>query len=311
MPPAAGYAHPDFGRVYANLGEPVALAHCGGTLLRRPIPATRQHDLVGCYPFFCCANWEALGDDLAGLAQDDVSLVMVADPFVEGPEERLEPLFDFARPYKTHYIADLSKPLASFVPSSRLREARNAARTLEVEVAPPGPTTVDEWLGLWRRSRHASQPSGQNDLSREAVERLFGVPGVTIVRALDGERTVGMHVEVQQGDIVHGHFATYDPEHYGSGVSTLLNVRELEHFATRARFYNHGGVPGSDDRRTGLSRFKQAFSNTTRTAFLCGSILDASAYARLTADGPAREPAFFPAYRALDRGRAAWQAEHE
>jgi hypothetical protein len=120
-----------------------------------------------------------------------------------------------------------------------------------------------------------------------------------------------MHVEVQQGEIVHGHFAAYDPEYYGSGVSTLLNVRELEHFATRARFYNHGGVPGSDDRRTGLSRFKQAFSNTTRTAFLCGSILDASAYARLTADRPAPEPAFFPAYRTLDRGRAAWQAEQQ
>jgi len=303
-----GYAHPDFAEVYADIGEPVSLECSGGTLLRRQIPSTRQRDLTGCYPFFACADWSGLGDDLTTLGQnDDVSLVMVTDPFLEARTEWLEQIFGFVRPFKTHYVADLSKPLESFVPSDRFREARNAARLLDVEVSPSPAAMVEDWISLWERSRHARQPSGENRLSREATGRLFRVPGVVVLRALHRGRTVGMHVELQQGDVVHGHFAIYDPEYYRLGVSTLLNIYEMEHFTGRARFYNHGGVPGLRDRQTGLSRFKQDFSNTTRTAFLCGSIFDQEAYQRLTAHKIDPEPAFFPAYRAFDRSGRACQ----
>lgn len=305
MSPVMGFAHPDFAQVYADLGQPVSLAGSGGTLLRRRIAGTDQTDLTGCYPFFCCADWSALDDDLALLRQDDVSLVLVADPFCEAPVERLARLFDFARPFKTHYVADLSKPLASFVSPDRIRQARKAARELEVEVAPSPPAMVDDWLSLWERSRHADHASGETRLSREAAERLFRVPGIVVIRALHRGRTVGMHVEVQQGDVIHGHFATYDPECYRLGVSALLNLYELEYFAARARFYNHGGVPGREDRQNGLSRFKQDFSNTTRTAFLCGSVLDPAAYARLTTRKIDPGSAFFPAYRALDQAGEA------
>jgi hypothetical protein len=298
--PATGYAHPDFAKVYADVGEPVALVASGGTLLRRKIAGTSRSDLTGCYPFFCCADWSALGDDLATIATDAVSVVLVTDPFVDRRAEQLGRAFGFARPFKTHYVADLSEPLASFVPSERMREARSAARQLEVEVASSGAAWAGDWLALWDRSRHARNPSGENRLSRQAVERLFGVPGVTVIRAIDRGRTVGMHVEVQQGEIVHGHFATYDPDYYRLGVSTLLTVFELEHFASQARFYNHGGVPGAQDGPTGLSRFKRDFANTTRTAYLCGSVLDPAAYDRLTSRAAGSEAAFFPAYRAFD-----------
>jgi hypothetical protein len=303
--PVTGYAHPDFARVYAYMGEPVSLVASGGTLLRRKIAGTSLSDLTGCYPFFCCADWSALGDDLAAIGKDDVSVVLVADPFADDRAEQLEQDFGFARPFKTHYVADLSRPLASFIPSERMREARSAARRLDVEVAPSPAGLVGDWLALWDRSRHAQDSSGENRLSREAAERLFSLPGVTVLCAIDRERTVGMHVEVQQGDIVHGHFATYDPEYYRFGVSTLLTVFELEHFASRARFYNHGGVPGTRDGQNGLSRFKRDFSNTTRMAFLCGSVFDSAAYDRLAGHKAASQPGFFPAYRAFDQAGKA------
>lgn len=307
MSPATGYAHPDFAKVYAHIGEPVSLVASGGTLLRREIAGTSLTDLTGCYPFFCCADWSALGDDLAAIGKDDVSVVLVTDPFIDDRAEQLEQDFGFARPFKTHYVADLSKPLASFIPPERMREARSAARRLDVEVAPSPAAWVGDWLALWDRSRHAPDPSGENRLPREAVVRLFEVPGVVVIRATDRGRTVGMHVEFHQGDIVHGHFAAYDPDYYRLGVSTLLNVFELEHFASRARFYNHGGVPGVQDGQNGLSRFKRDFSNTTRTAFLCGSVFDSAAYDRLAGHKAGSQPPFFPAYRAFDQAGKACQ----
>lgn len=298
-----GYANPDYAGIYSALGAPVALPISGGTLLRRKIPGTDMHDLMGCYPVFCCADWSALRGDIAALGQGDVSVVLVADPFLDGGKDRLSQIFDIVRPFKTHYIADLSQPLDHFVPAKRLREAHRALRKLEVEVAPTPSALVDDWMDLQARSRHAAHASGVNRLSRDEAARLFDLPEIVILRALDRGRTVGMHVEIQQGDVVFGHFATYDPDAYRLGVSPALHLCELEHFTGRARWYDHGGVPGTEDANNGLSRFKQDFSNTTRTAFLCGSVLDRDAYDRLSAQGITAKDFYFPAYRAAERGR--------
>ena len=302
---ATGYAHPDYARVYADIGEPVFLPASRGSLLRRRIPGTGLHDLMGCYPLFCCENCLALGDDIAGLRHENISLVLIADPFFEGGPEQLQETFDFVRPFKTHYVADLSQPLDSFVSHSRRRAAHKALRKMDIEVTRAPLDLVDDWMALQRTSRHGAQASGINVLSKAEVERLFGIPGIVILRAVHAGQTLGMHVEIQQGDVVYGHFATYAPEAYRLGVSTALHLSELEHFAGRARWIDWGGVPGVDDTQNGLSRFKQEFANTTRIAYLCGSVLDQDGYGMLCERQGARTT-YFPAYRNSESGKARY-----
>jgi hypothetical protein len=50
-----------------------------------------------------------------------------------------------------------------------------------------------------------------------------------------------------------------------------------------------------DDPRDGLASFKRGFANRSEPFFLCGKVLDADAYASLSA-GRA-ETQYFPAYR--------------
>ena len=79
----------------------------------------------------------------------------------------------------------------------------------------------------------------------------------------------------------------------GTGHDALL-----EHFAEdpRVRWVDFGGGAGTVDADDGLTRFKRGWSNATRTAHLCGRILQPDTYEELSADGGAPSD-WFPAYR--------------
>ncbi len=55
-----------------------------------------------------------------------------------------------------------------------------------------------------------------------------------------------------------------------------------------------GAAAGGGD---GLTRFKSGWATGTRSAYLCGRVLDRERYARLAASAQPGEP-WFPAYRA-------------
>jgi len=299
-----GYSHRNFARVYGRFGDPVDLVASGGSLLRRRIPGSDFWDLTGCYPVFCCMNWPALKDDIHVLKQENASLVLVADPFLAGGEDYLAQLFDTVRPFKTHYIAELSQPLESFVPKKRILTARKALQRIDVEVSSSPAAWGEDWMALQNQSHHADDASGINVLSIDEINRLLQVPGIVALRATHHGRPVGMHLEFHQGDIVFGHFASYAPDTYSLNVSTALHVCEIEYFSDKARWIDWGGVPGVEDKKNGLSQFKMNFSNTTRTAFLCGSVLNRSVYEHLSASCVDASASYFPAYRAGEHGRS-------
>src|SRR5438094_531863 len=111
----AGYAHPAFAAVYRDLGTVRLLPHCGGFVLERTVGHTGLRDAMCCYPLFCCQDWGGLQKDLESMNGDLVSLVLVADPFGAPAEAGLTSLFDLVVPFKTHYIADLSRPVSEYV----------------------------------------------------------------------------------------------------------------------------------------------------------------------------------------------------
>jgi hypothetical protein len=60
-----------------------------------------------------------------------------------------------------------------------------------------------------------------------------------------------------------------------------------------------GGVAGLSEggAEDSLRRFKAGWATGTRPTFLCGRVLQPSAYARLTAERTVGTTAYFPAYR--------------
>src|SRR5512147_3121730 len=107
MPDLMGYADPRYAFSLSEFGEPRELPRCGGWIIARPIPGTPYQDATGCYPLFACRDWTKLREDLEHAGPDLVSLVLVADPLSGVAPDYLEQCFDFARPFKTHFVADL------------------------------------------------------------------------------------------------------------------------------------------------------------------------------------------------------------
>ena len=74
-----GYAAEEYARSLAEFGEPLALPKSGGWLLSRALPEGPGRDATGCYPLFCCADWNGLSDDLQSVPAEIVSVSLVAD----------------------------------------------------------------------------------------------------------------------------------------------------------------------------------------------------------------------------------------
>lgn len=292
-----GYGHPAYAEVYSAYGEPFRLPATGGSVLLRAISGSERRDAMGCYPVFCCEDWSGLAADLGLLARDCISLVLVSDPFADIDPSRLGRLFEWLHPFKTHYVADLDQPIETYVGAGRLRYARKVLRRLEFDVPKDPLRHVEDWLRLQDQSRHREHLTGINRLSEDETARLFSVPGAVLLRVAHQGETVGLHLAFHQGDVVFQHISAYDPEGFRLGASTAIYLCSLELFAGRARWMDWGGVPGGRDVESGLSLFKQEFSNVTRTAYLCGTIFDREAYAALSARRPGPPTSYFPAYR--------------
>jgi hypothetical protein len=292
---ATGYAHPSYVEVFQDFGAPKLLPASGGTILVRPIPGTGERDAMGCYPLFCCDDWRALREDIETL-EGLVSLVLVADPFAPIAPDDMTRIFSHVVPFKTHFIADLKSAPEHVVSPSRLRAANKALERLDVEIVAAPMTALDDWMTLQAGLTTSRGLHGMKALDRGAIARLLQVPGIVVIRASHRGTTLGMHLEFVQGDIVYGHLAAYATTARRQGVAGALHLWELRHFRGKAAYIDWGGESGVVERRLGsLANFKRGFSNMERTCFLCGTILDRTAYERLAhATGPTT---YFPAYR--------------
>src|SRR4026209_724846 len=105
-----GYSHPAYAASLAEFGKPRALPRSNGWILERPISPTPYRDAMGCYPLFACDDWSKLDSDLEQLADDIVSLAIVADPFGAHDPEQLRKCFStLVTPFKEHLVTDLSR----------------------------------------------------------------------------------------------------------------------------------------------------------------------------------------------------------
>ena len=283
----------------AEFGSPFWLPHSQGHVLLRSIPRTELMDAVGCYPLFACVTPEALQLDLEELKRvGAVSVTLVTDPLGSFDHQHLGDHFKpVARPYKAHYLVDLTGDPESLGTSHHRRDARRAARQATFTVCDTPSDHLTEWTRLYGHLIERHGITGQARFSREAFAMQLSLPGVMLVRAdgPDGD-LLGMQLWFTDGEKAWHHLSGHTPAGYRAGVSYGLMASSLTALAHRgATVANLGAGAGlTVDETDGLSRFKQGWATHTRDAWLCGAVLDPSLYDILSG---AHDADFFPAYR--------------
>ncbi len=268
-------------------------------MLEREIPGSGGlRDAMGCYPLFSCPDWAGLPEDLEALRADGiVSLVLVADPLTSPPADLLAWTFDgVCRPFKTHYLADLTPD--TDVPGSahHRRYARRYLRTGTVDIAADPRSHLEDWNRLYGKltARHGIE--GVARFSPRAFAHQLVLPGTVAVLARDATGAVeGMQIWYADGNRAWYHLGAQTPAAYDRAAGFAMTRKALEHLSgLGVRTADLGSGAGlADDPDDGLSRFKAGWATRTTQAWLCGAILDQGAYTGLS---PAAS-AYFPAYR--------------
>jgi hypothetical protein len=290
---ATGYASPLYPRSLAEFGEPVKLRSSGGWILKRSIRDTPLHDATGCYPYLVCRSWNALVSDLNALQGSLVSFCCVADPFGDFDREQLAAAFDQVIEFKTHYVADLSKPIDEIVSPHHLRGGEKALKKIQVEFYEDPVPLLDLWMDLYSHHLRRFRLTGLRAFSRESLRRQLEIPGAVVsVARLDG-KPIAAHMWMIHGGVCHAHLACGLPESNKLGASYALYLSEIARYRGRAKFIDWGGDAGAL-RQGSLSSFKQGWANARRPSYFCTRVLDPTSYDRLSTGKPTT---YFPAYR--------------
>lgn len=292
-----GYWHSAYAHALAEFGTPLYLPTAQGWLLQRTIPATQHVDVIGCYPFFSCHNWQQLHEDIAALPPELVSVTLVTDPLGNFAEADLPAAFpDLLRPYKEHFIVDLKRPAT--LNAHHRRNVRHALSQVEVEVCHEA-RALEEWGTLYDCLIQRHNITGIAAFSRASFAAQWQVPGLTVLRATQHGETVGMTLWYGDEERVYYHLAAYSLRGYECKASYALFQYAREYFAARGtRWMVLGAGAGvQNDGSDGLTRFKRGWATETRPVYLCGRILNQAVYGALTTATSNTAQAFFPAYR--------------
>ncbi len=270
-------------------------------LVIRRIPGHTAEDAAAPYPLLLSSNWDGLAADIAALPSSLVSLTAVTDPFACCNEDELRGAFNhIVRPYKPHFIIDLTRPLESFGDRHHLGCARSALKKLDIECCAAPLDHFEDWLALYAVlvARHGLR--GASIMSRESLRRQFEVPGFRLFRATSDGRTAGMIAIMETAGRAYFHLGAYSEDGYRLKTSYALVRTIIDHYQ-RAGFSAMSlgagaGAFGAGD--SGLTRFKRGFASGSLMTYLCGHIIDAGRYRSLSAAMADRETAYFPAYRA-------------
>ena len=232
----------------------------------------------------------------------------MTDPFADCDPALLAAAFrDRAVAFKEHFVADLSRPLSSFVSAHHRRYARRD--NLAVEVCADPLRWLDDWCALYQNLCARHEIRGLPALSRAAFRRQLAVPGLIAFRASAGADTLGMVLWYRQGDVAYYHLAAYSDEGYRQRASFPLFWLAFEHLA--AAGVQMGGIgrrpivvslPSSSARPqvkelTASSDSRGDGRQEPEPPTSCGRIFRPDTYRALARERGFEESRYFPAYR--------------
>lgn len=280
--------HHEYAESLAEFGTPRQLIHSKGWILEREIPGTPYKDAMGVYPLFCCRDWGRLGEDIERL-DGLVSLVLVADPL--GDYDDLD-CFDFARPFKEHFVIDLKNVQ---ICKHHRRNIQKARKSVCVELCLDPLERLNDWARLYGKLIEKHDIQGIAKFSRVSFRKQLQVPGLIMFRAMFEDEAVGMSLWYAQGDVGYYHLGASSEKGYELRASFALFQTAIEFFEGDLRWLNLGAGAGARAAEMdGLARFKRGWTAETRPAYLCGKVLNHEIYRELTGDANGD---FFPAYR--------------
>jgi hypothetical protein len=291
--PASGYHSAAYAASLAALGRIVPLGKTGGFVIEREIAGSAAVDLMGPYPLFSCTHWDALGEALAGLGADAVSLTLVTDPFCPLSAGQLAAIFPLCRPLHDHYLIDLDAPPA--LSRHHQRKLRGAG-AVELRAGPAQASDLDDWARLYEVLIARKSIEDLRKFDRESFRHQLSVPGAHLVSAWEQGEMLGADLYYPDRGRVFAHLSAYSDTGYAQSVSYPMMGHAIEYFRGKAEFIDLGGVPAGA--ASGLSEFKAGWTAVTRPSHLCGKVLNPARYAELC-KGLA-ETAYFPAYRQSD-----------
>ncbi len=298
-----GYGHHEYVRSLAEWGQPRYLPRCDGWILERPLVGFTYKDAMGCYPIFTCTSWTELADDLAEIQNELISLAIVADPFGDYDEALLHRTFpDIVKPFKQHFVVDLTQPWPKFVRARHRRYAHHALSIMRVELCPQPLDHLAEWTALYAHLSERHHLHGIRAFSPTAFARQLSIPGIVMFRALVGDECVGMYLWYLQGEVAFAHLIACTLQGYNLRAAYALYWYAFSYFFDcangRIRWLNMGGSAGTDgNKEDGLSQFKRGWATGTRPAYFCGRIFNQSRYEEIVSVRGVTETSYFPAYR--------------
>jgi len=295
-----GYLHPSYSESLSEFGAPHLLTRSRGWILDRAIAGTPYRDAMGCYPLFSCADWEQLRNDIEGLGAELTSLVVVTDPFGNYTEESLRGTFkDLTKPFKEHFVVDLSVDPGKLVHSHHQRNARKALEVIQIERCEAEATCLEDWNNLYANLIARHDIRGIARFSKATFARQLSVPGSIMLRATHEGQVVGMTWWFVSRGVGYYHLGAYSDAGYELRASFALFWRALELLKEEGLHWLDLGAGAGlgNDATDGLSRFKRGWSTGTRTAFLCGRIFDHNRYKQIADAKGIPTTDYFPAYR--------------
>ena len=299
----SGYQHPLYAESMSEFGTPIELPSSRGWILVRDIAGAEARDAMGCYPLFSCQNWAGLYQDVESLGSDLVSLTLVTDPLGDYQPDDLKACFpDLVHPFKEHFIMDLHQPRERTVSKNHRYYARKALRELSVEVVDDPESFIDEWTLLHGHLANKHDITGIRAFSHRAFLTQFRTPGFALLRAVYEQRTIAAMMFFLQDDVAHAHVLGCSPEGYARRALYAIIWHTYECFGNSVRWCNLMGVPDGDGPQiNNIRMFKRGWTQLTKTAYLCGRVLNRDKYDQLTALYAAGNINYFPIYRAGDR----------
>jgi hypothetical protein len=248
---------------------------------------------MGVYPLFCCRNWNGLAKDIEELG-DLVSLVLVADPLGNYERGDLDTCFDFVRPFKEHFVIDLQNVQ---ICKHHRRNIQKAKREVYVELCSGPLEWLDDWVRLYGELVERHNIQGIARFSRTSFRKQLQVPELDIFGAIHEDEVVGMSLWYVQGGIGYYHLGASSGKGYELGASFSLFQAAIELYEDSLWWLNLGAGAGIKGEEDGLTRFKRGWTTETRSAYLCGKVLNHEIYQELASS---TDGGFFPAYRKRD-----------
>ncbi len=255
---------------------------------------------MGCYPLFCCSNWDGLADDIYNKRNDWVSFSIVTDPFHDTNEEKLKTIFnEKVMPFKNHFIVKLQDDWQTFIDKTHFLKARNAIRTIKIERVESPLNFIDVWNGLYTNLINRHQITGITKFSKKAFKGMFETPGLSVYNATLNDEIIGMVLFYEMDEVVYYHLGAYSEMGYKQNASFGIFLRAIKDFSNAGKTYlNLGAGAGLiETANDGLARFKKGWASEERTAWFCGTVFNKELYGELTKKLD-RANSYFPLYRA-------------